>query len=237
MRLLKRVAHVFDAVWSLISPPANTLIGETLIDPDTLSLPVGPYRQYQIGGPFSSVSSYLESWIRKRVLMLQEQEGVEEYKSKYLDRILQFTATLPNSIPDIVNCVPVVVTQADIGLHNMILDSDPPHDMKAVIDWEFVYCYPFPFSACMIIEPMISENSDGSESELTEGLRAAFWNEIPKWRDLLSNESCQAFIAFFNFGLSLKVQFLHGDKGDVEAKWRSWDRSCRVVDAFLDKYG
>ncbi|TAQ88916.1 hypothetical protein B7494_g2769 [Chlorociboria aeruginascens] len=71
----------------------------------------------------------------------KDQEGVDEYKSKYLDWILQFTATMPSSILDCVNEVPVIVTHADMGLHNMILDSNPPHDLKAIIDWEFVYCY------------------------------------------------------------------------------------------------
>ena len=122
----------------------------------------------------------------------------------------------------------------------MILDSDPPHDLKAIIDWECVYCYPFPFSASQIIEPMFSDNSEvetGSELERTEELRTAFWNEIPMWRDLLSQGSCQVFLAFYNFGLSLKVEALRGGEGDVEAKWRSWNCSCRVVVTFLDKYG
>lgn len=240
VRLLKRIAHVFDAVWSLIPLPPNSQIGETLIDPDTHALSIGPDRRYQTGGPFSSVLSYLECWIRRRVLMLQEQEGVDEYKSKYLDRILQFTATMPSSIPDCVNQVPIVVTHADMGLHNMILDSDPPHDLKAIIDWEFVYCYPFPFSVSRIIEPMFSDHSEvetGSELERTEKLRTAFWNEIPIWRDLLSQESCQVFLAFYNFGLFLKVEALRGGELDVEAKWRSWNRSCSVVDTFLDMYG
>lgn len=239
MRLLKRIARVFDAVWSLIPLPADSQIGEAIIDPETHTLSVGPDRRCQIGGPFSSVSSYLESWIRRRVLMLQEQEDVDEYKSKYLDRILQFTATLPSSIPDIVHQVPVVISHADMGLHNMILDSSAQHDLKAVIDWEFVYCYPFPFSVVQLIEPMFfgdSETEAASYLDLAETLRAAFWNEIPTWRDLLRQESCQVFLDFFNFGLSLKVEALRGEV-DVEEKWQSWDRSCRMVDSFLDKYG
>ncbi|KAF8847881.1 hypothetical protein BDZ45DRAFT_606756, partial [Acephala macrosclerotiorum] len=239
-RILKRIAHAFDAIWSLIPLPANSQIGEALIDPNTDAVSVGPDRRYQLGGPFQSVSSYLESWIRRRVLMLQEQGGVEEFKSKYLDRILQFTATMPSSIPECVNQVPVVLTHADMGLHNMILNSDPPHDLSAIIDWEFVYCYPFPFSVSQIIEPILSENSavdTVSEPEITQQLRTAFWDEIPKWRDLLSQEACQEFIAFYEFGMLLKVEAVRGAGVDVEAKWRSWSRSCNVVDTFLDKYG
>lgn len=45
------------------------------------------------------------------------------------------------------------------------------------------------------------------------------------------------FLAFYKFGLYLKVEALRGGGVDVEAKWRSWNRSYSVVDTFLDKYG
>lgn len=234
-QLLKRVAHVFDAIWSLIPLSPSSKIGEALLDPDTHVLSVGPDRRYQTGGPFASVSSYLEGWIRRRVFMLQEQEGVDEFKARYLDRIVQFTSTMSLGIPDCVNRVPVVLTHADMGLHNMILNSGSPYDLKAVIDWEFIYCFPFPFSAAQIIEPMFSEGSV-PEAEAEE-LRVAFWNEIPIWRDLLSQEPCQTFLDFYNFGLFLKVEALRGRGVNPEAKWRSWSRNCSVVDAFLEKYG
>lgn len=237
-QLLKHVARAFEAVWSLIPLPPDSEIGEALIDPATHALSVGPDRRYRMGGPFQSVSSFLEAWIRRSVRMLQEQEAVDEYKSKYLDRILRFTATMPACIPECVNQVPIVTTHADMGLHNMILSSHPPHNLEAIIDWEFFYCYPFPYSVSCLIEPLFSDLSETEiENGAEETLRAAFWGEIPFWRHVLSLEHCKIFQDFFNFGLYLKVEAVRGPKTTVETHWQAWERNCRVVDAFLSRYG
>ena len=170
--------------------------------------------------------------------MLQEQEEVDEYKSKYLDRILRFTETMPACIPECVNQTPIVTTHADMGLHNMILSSHPPHNLGAIIDWEFFYCYPFPFSVSCLIEPLFSNLSKTEiESGAEQTVRTAFWSEVPVWRHALNQEHCKIFQDFFNFGLYLKVEAVHGPQATIEAGWKAWERSCRVVDAFLSKYG
>lgn len=123
LNVITQMARVFSALWDLDAPGANKAIGEVIVSAeDTVS--VGPERRYGLGGPFPSVTSYLQAWIKHRVKRLQDQKAIDEYKDKYLQLILDFVESEVDKIPPEVEDVKLTFAHTDLGLHNMIF-SEP----------------------------------------------------------------------------------------------------------------
>lgn len=157
LRFVRKIALAFEACWS-IRIPEPRLIGE-LIATDIngeVVLSVGPDRHYSLGDPFSSVREYLQAYIRSSLVALEKQQGIEEYKEKYLEPIRYFVNTRISNIPAIVEKVPIVAMHSDMGPHNIIVSSDTRIDIESIIDWEFVTSAPFA-SLYRVIEMFFSQ--------------------------------------------------------------------------------
>lgn len=238
LRFVRKIVLAFEACWS-IPIPEPRLIGE-LIATDIngeVVLSVGPDRHHGLGGPFSSVREYLQAYIKSSLVALEKQQGIEEYKEKYLEPIRNFVNTRISNIPAIVEKVPIVAMHSDMGPHNIIVSSDTRIDIESIIDWEFVASAPFA-SLYRVIEMLFREsaaNGFGPEYDCANELRLAFWDTIPKWKLWLESESTQAFLEWFKFGLFMKPEWRPADLPDNEAQ-AIWQENIRAVEAILSKY-
>ena len=88
---LRRLALAFNALWT-IPLPEPRLIGELKATNEhgVIHLKVGPDRHHSLGGPFHSVADFLRARIRAALTGFQKQEGIKEYKSRYLQRVTNF---------------------------------------------------------------------------------------------------------------------------------------------------
>ncbi|KAL1845308.1 hypothetical protein VTK73DRAFT_699 [Phialemonium thermophilum] len=89
LTFVRKMALAFQACWRLPLPEPR-LIGElvasTTTDGDVI-FEVDPDRHHGLGGPFSSVRDYLRAYIRSSLANLEKQQGIDDYKERYLDRI------------------------------------------------------------------------------------------------------------------------------------------------------
>ena len=237
--LIKRLAFAFDALWSL-SLPTEHLIGELKATYDRdghVVLSVGPDRYNGLGGPFSSVADYLRAYIRVRLQQLTKKDGIDEYKSQYLALLTRFVNDGMHNIPAVVEEVPIVALHQDMGLHNIILSSDDPTTVKAIIDWEFCASAPYP-SIYSVIEHffrMKAMNGFGVEYPDAEELRQTFWNAIPKWEELNRGEAVKTFLEWFRFAVFMVPEWRPDGLSDGEKK-KYWAENMRVVEEILMKY-
>jgi len=100
LSVVKQMARAFAALWDLPVPGAGELIGDAIVSPQG-TVSVGPERRYGLGGPFSSVTSYLQAWIKSRVDKLQNQQCIDEYKEKstsaeFSDSLNRRSTTFPS---------------------------------------------------------------------------------------------------------------------------------------------
>ena len=233
--LVKKMALAFQACWQIQLPQLH-LIGELLGD-DTNGLRIGPDRHYNLGGPFNSVREYLRAHIRSSFTALEKQDGVDEYKAKYLGRIGEFLDRHEYDIPAIVEDIPIVAMHSDMGLHNIILSSQTPTDIRAIIDWEFVASAPYA-SLYRIIEMLFRKpapNRFGPEFERANELREAFWNAIPYWKRWNDSEATKTFLEWFRFGLFMHPQPRPDDLAKEE-KDDFWQENIGVVEGILGRY-
>ncbi|KAL7935535.1 hypothetical protein V8C35DRAFT_299722 [Trichoderma chlorosporum] len=235
---VRKMALAFSACWD-IQLPEPRLIGELIASGtnDQITLETGPDRHYSLGGPFHSVREYLRAHIKYSLIALEKQEGIEEYKEQYLHRIRDFVNTRLQQIPAVVEKVPIVAMNADMGLHNVIVSSERRTDIRAIIDWEFLATAPYA-SLYQIIEMLFREsapNGFGPEYECAEELREAFWGAIPKWKQWNESEATQTFLEWYKFGLFMKAEWRPKDLPD-EKRDDYWRENFRVVEGMLDKY-
>ncbi|KAJ5322892.1 hypothetical protein N7452_011181 [Penicillium brevicompactum] len=211
-------------------PGTGNLIGEAILSPEG-TVSVGPERRYGLDGPFPSVVSYLQAWIKHRVEKLQGQQAIDEYKDKYLERILRFVEMSLNHIPVEVEDVKLALVHTDLGLHNMIFSETPTPTLKGVIDWEFVDYAPLLVAVPTLVEPTFelfaSESGD---------LRQAFWDEIPLWKQAVASKASQIFLDFYSFGLYLKADALPDRNADLAAKEQYWKKNIEFVEGFLGQW-
>ncbi|EXU97994.1 aminoglycoside 3'-phosphotransferase/choline kinase domain protein [Metarhizium robertsii] len=185
----------------------------------------------------SSVREYLQAYIRASIVALEKQEGIQEYKDQYLKRIKDFVNDHMHEIPPIVEDVPIVAMHSDMGPHNIIVSSQTPTDLEAVIDWEFVASAPFA-SLHRIIEMLFREsaaNEFGPEYDRASELREAFWDTIPDWKLWVESEPCRVFLEWFRFGLFMKPEWRPDDLAEEDAR-EFWRENIRVVEGMLEKY-
>ncbi|KAL7620888.1 hypothetical protein AAE478_008198 [Parahypoxylon ruwenzoriense] len=235
---VQKMALAFQACWR-IQLPEDHLIGELVAatTDDRVNLQVEPDRHYGLGGPFRSVREYLRAYIRASLLALEKQQGIKEYKERFLDRIKGFVDNHMHNIPAIVEDIPIVVMHADMGLHNVIVSSQTHTEIRAIIDWEFLSSAPYA-SLHRIIEMLFRKpapNGFGPEYSHADKLRDTFWGAIPEWERWNRSEATQTFLEWFRFGLFLKPEWrprhLSGDE-----KRQFWSENVRVVETLLDKY-
>ncbi|KAH0526616.1 hypothetical protein TsFJ059_009917 [Trichoderma semiorbis] len=232
------MALAFSACWE-IRLPEKHLIGELIASGtnDEITLEIGPDRHYGLGGPFSSVREYLRAYIKSSLIALEKQQGIEEYKALYLPRIRDFVNTRLQEIPAVVEKVPIVAMHADMGPHNVIVSSERPTDIQAIIDWEFLASAPYA-SLYRIIEMLFREpapNGFGPEYDRSDELREAFWSTIPKWKRWNKSEATQTFLEWFKFGLFMKPEWRSDDLSDDE-KEGYWRENIRAVENILEKH-
>jgi hypothetical protein len=232
------MALAFQACWR-IQLPEDHLIGELLATTTDgrVTLEIGPDRHYGLGGPFRSVREYLRAYIRSSLVALEKQQGIEEYKERFLERIRDFVDNHMHSIPAIVEDIPIVAMHADMGLHNVIVCSQTYTDIRAVIDWEFVSSAPYA-SLHRIIEMLFRKpapNGFGPEYKKADELRKAFWGTILDWEQWNQSEAAQAFLEWFRFGLFMKPEWRPEDLPKDE-KQEFWRENIRVVESILNKY-
>lgn len=82
---VKNMTLAFQACWQ--TPlPKERLIGELCAARagHGIALSVGPDRHYRLGGPFTSVRDYLRAYIRSSLEALKRQQGIDEYKERFL---------------------------------------------------------------------------------------------------------------------------------------------------------
>ncbi|KAM5441253.1 hypothetical protein MferCBS31731_003682 [Microsporum ferrugineum] len=235
---VRRIALAFQACWS-IPLPKPRLIGELIATDvgDETILSVEPDRHHGLGGPFSSVREYLQAYIKSSLVALEKQQGIEENKEKFLERIRDFVKNCMRKIPAIVEEIPIVAMRSDMGPHNIIVSSHTHIDIEAVIDWEFVASAPFA-SLYRIIEMFFrkpAENGFGSEYDRASELREVFWGTIPEWKLQVESEPTQVFLEWFRFGLFMKPEWRPKDLPENEAK-EFWRENIRVVEGTLHKY-
>ncbi|KAF8816591.1 hypothetical protein BYT27DRAFT_6380477 [Phlegmacium glaucopus] len=238
LSLVPQLARAIASIWE-IPIPGRRLIGELKAQRNgdsTISLSIGPDRYNSLGGPFTSVSDYLRSYIRLRLIQLEKQQEVDEFKSIYLARIKAFVDGGMQNIPPVVEQIPVVAIHQDIGLHNIILSQDLTR-INAIIDWEF--CASAPFASLEnIIEGFFRRqalNGFGEQYNNAAELRKAFWGAIPKWEAHYESEATRVFLEWYRFGSFLKVEWRSPELADL-AKDSFWAENIRVVEAILSKY-
>ncbi|KAL6818472.1 hypothetical protein GGI42DRAFT_338243 [Trichoderma sp. SZMC 28013] len=235
---VRKLALAFSACRE-IQLPEPRLIGELIASEvdGQITLRVGPDRHHGLGGPFHSVRDYLRAYIKCSLVLLEKQQEIEEYKEKYLHRIRDFVDTCLHKIPAIVERVPIVAMHADMGPHNIIVSSQTPTEIQAIIDWEFLESAPYA-SLYREIEMFFRENAPngfGPEYERADELREAFWSNIPNWKRWNESEATQIFLEWFKFGLFLKPEWRPDDLPDEERDGY-WAENIRVVEGMFDKY-
>lgn len=239
LRFVQNMARAYQALWDIPMPgnPHRPLIGELRArkaDHGSTVLYVGPDRHYSLGGPFDSTRDWLRARIRASLRELEKQEGVDEYKERYLSRIKAFIEAGMPHVPDIIEEVPVVAVHSDMAPHNVIIGSDGSPDIRAVIDWEFVACAPFA-AAYNLIEMLFREfdgSGHGPEYPRANELRSAFWKAIPRWKAIYEQKSTLAFLEWYRFALFLKAESPPEDCG-AEAKEAFWAENVKVVEGML----
>ena len=236
---VRHMALAFQATWR-ITLPKGRLIGElcTTETDDGVVLDVGPDRHYNLGGPFTTVRDYLRAYICSSLDSFKRQQGIDEYKARFLQRVTDFVEGGMHNIPAIVEDIPVVAVHSEMGPHNVILSPTTPTDIKAIIDWEFVASAPYA-SLHRVIEMLFREsapNGFGAEYAYADELRDAFWGAIPEWRTWNGSEATRVFLEWFRFGLFMKAEW-RPDGLDEEEKERYWKENVRVVEGVLGKYG
>lgn len=208
---VRKMALAFQACWR-IPLPGPQMIGELIANESDghTSLTIGPDRHHGLGGPFSSVRDYLKAYISSWLVALERQQGVEDYKDKYPQKIRDFVNTTLHKIPDKVENVPIVPMHSDMGLHNIIVSSDDCTDIKAIIDWEFVAASA-PFASLDRTFEMFfrntASNGCGLEYVHADELREAFWDSMPDWKLYMQKNSPQVFRIWFRFGRFMKPQW------------------------------
>ena len=233
--LVQKIALAFQACWT-IQLPQPQLIGD-LLGEDTKGLRIEPDRHYSLGGPFNSVREYLRAHIRYSFSALSKQQGIDEYKEKYLGRIREFLDRHEHDIPIMVEEVPIVAMHADMGLHNIILSSQTPTEIQAIIDWEFVASAPYA-SLYRIIEMLFRKPAPslfGPEFDRANELREAFWNAIPYWKRWNDSEATKTFLDWFRFGLFMHPEAPPDDLTEEEND-NFWQENIRVVEGMLGRY-
>ncbi|KAK4038308.1 hypothetical protein C8A01DRAFT_17583 [Parachaetomium inaequale] len=240
LMLVRRMALAFQACWE-IELPKPRLIGELAAYPaedGSITLEIEPDRHHGLGGPFHSVRDYLRAYIRSSLVSLQRQQGIEEYKARFLHRIEDFVKNrLDDGIPAVVEDIPVVAVHADMGLHNVIVSEQTPTEVQAVIDWEIVSSAPYA-SLHRIIEMLFRKpapNGFGAEYEGASELRDAFWGAIPDWERWNRSEATRVFLEWSRFGLFMKPEWRPNDLAPEE-KDGYWRENIRVVEGILAKY-
>jgi hypothetical protein len=237
LRFVKNFARAFDALWQ-VHLPERFMIGELRAIPQcgSIKLTVLPDRHHSLGGPFKSVADYLRAHIRGALQSFQKQQGIEEYKSRYLQPVRDFVGSGMPHIPTVVEEIPVVFCHSDMGLHNVIVSASNPSEIVAIIDWEFCAGSPY---ACL--EPMIERlfrepaaNGFGREYPSAKELREAFWRSIPKWDLWNQSEATNVFSEWYRFGIFMKAEWRPEDLKDKERN-SFWAENIRVVERFLAK--
>jgi hypothetical protein len=236
---VRNMALAFQALWR--TPlPKERLIGDLWAAwaGDGIALRVGPDRHHNLGGPFASVRDYLCAYICASLEAFKRQQGIDEYKARFLQRVTDFVESGMHNIPTVVEDIPVVAIHSDMGPHNVILSPITPTDISAVIDWEFVASAPYA-SLHRVIEMLfrnLAPNGFGAEYAHADELRDAFWGAIPTWRTWNESEATRVFLEWFRFGLFMKAEYRpHGL--DEEEKEEYWKENVRVVEELLGKYG
>ncbi|KAL8754557.1 MAG: hypothetical protein Q9184_005074 [Pyrenodesmia sp. 2 TL-2023] len=126
---------------------------------------------------------------------------------------------------------------ADMGLHNIILSSETPTELRAIIDWEFVASAPYA-SLYPIIDILFrkrSVNQFGPEYDRADELRDAFWDSIPDWKQWNQSAATKNFLEWFRFGLFMKPEAPLDDMSEGERQ-AFWQENIRVVENMLNKY-
>ncbi|KAI1736652.1 hypothetical protein F4680DRAFT_451742 [Xylaria scruposa] len=96
---------------------------------------IGPDQHHGLVGPFTSVCEYFRAHIRSSLIALEKQEGIEEYKERFIDRIRDFVDNHLHNSPAVIEDIPIIVAMhADLGPHNIILSSQKFTEIHAVID-------------------------------------------------------------------------------------------------------
>ena len=236
-RFVRNLARAFDALWQL-HLPERFMIGElrAIQQGGSIKLSVLPDRHHSLGGPFKSVSDYLRAHIHGAFQSFQKQQGIEEYKSWYLQPVRDFVESGMPHIPTVVEEIPVVFSHSDMGLHNIIVSASDPSEIVAIIDWEFCASSPY---ACLesMIERLFREpaaNGFGREYPGAKELREAFWGSIPKWDSWNQSEAMKVFREWYRFGIFMKGEWRPEDlKGEERDTF--WAENIRVVERFLAK--
>ena len=209
LHFVKNFARAFDVLWQ-VHLPERFMIGElrAIQQCGSIKLSVLPDRHHSLGGPFKSVADYLRAHIRGALQSFQKQQGIEEYKSRYLLPVRDFVESGMSHIPTVVEEIPVVFCHSDMGLHNVIVSARDPSEIVAIIDWEFCASSPY---ACL--EPMIERlfrepaaNGFGREYPSAKELREAFWRSIPKWDSWNQSEATNVFREWYRFGIFMKAR-------------------------------
>ncbi|KAF2183435.1 hypothetical protein K469DRAFT_727996 [Zopfia rhizophila CBS 207.26] len=150
--------------WQKAIGMEHYLIGElitTEID-GWVVLRISPNRHCSFSGPFRSIREYLRAYIKSLLIALEMQQGIKEYKERFLERIKDFVKNRMHKIPTIVEDIPIVAMHADIGLHNVIVSNQTK--IKAML-----FRRPAP-------------NGFGPEYYCASELREAFWGTITDWK-------------------------------------------------------
>jgi len=90
-------------------------------------------------------------------------------------------------------------TRTCMGLHNIILSSDDPTTVKAIIDWEFCVSAPYPsiYSVIECFFCMKVMNGFDTEYPHAEELHQTFWDAILKWKELNQSQAVKTFLEWF----------------------------------------
>ncbi|GAB1312107.1 hypothetical protein MFIFM68171_02317 [Madurella fahalii] len=236
---IRRMALAFQACWRLPLPEPR-LIGELAAatgDDGEILLSIEPDRHHGLGGPFSSVRDYLRAYIKSALTSLEKQQGIDDYKERFLGRIRDFVNNCLHNIPAVVENKPIVAMHSDMGPHNVIVSSHSGSDIKAIIDWESVAGAPF-MALHRIIKMLFrrpAANGYGREYDRVDELREAFWGAIPDWKWWNEDESTLVFLEWFRFGMFLKPEWRPRDLPIDEAE-EFWRENIRIVEEILVKY-
>ncbi|KAK4085213.1 uncharacterized protein Triagg1_203 [Trichoderma aggressivum f. europaeum] len=126
---------------------------------------------------------------------------------------------------------------ADMGPHNIIVSSEKPTEIQAIIDWEFLASAPYA-SLYREMEMFFRENAPngfGPEYQRADELREAFWSNIPKWKRWNKSEATQTFLECFRFSLFMKLEWRPDGLPDEEREVY-WAENIRGVEGLFDKY-
>ncbi|KAK6860514.1 hypothetical protein PG995_004150 [Apiospora arundinis] len=224
--LSRQLALIYSRLWiqpsSLLLnlPEKQPIIGEINFqntgtatrDGDHHRITIGPHGLHNLGGPFSSIRSYLASWLHHCLEALTCRTNKPDSNIRGGD-LQTFVQDKLLSVPEEVEDIPLALVPIDMNPSNILLsrqNGDEGIRINGIIDWEMVYSLPvwvyLPVVAQSLFRsrPGVPSKLIDQDGEATRMIRDAFWDNIDTlWKRKIYSLGSIDFLNIYCLGLIL----------------------------------